>query len=133
MAIFSLGKAREKVKEKKQVIQQLDRMVRRMEGIMVAEEKVKEEGLEDEVVEVKVEGEEMVEQTVKGEVEEKVVEEKAVGGGGGSGRGFFWGLGMRGPSNTCHGTRPSRLAPTPQTWTTPFSSPRRVRFGLSGF
>ena len=29
---------------------------------------------------------------------------------------------MRGPSRTCHGTRLSWLAPTPQTWTPPSSS-----------
>ena len=34
---------------------------------------------------------------------------------------------------TCHGTRQSSPAPTPQTWTPPSSSPRRVRYGLSGF
>ena len=37
------------------------------------------------------------------------------------------------PSRTCHGTRQFWLAPTPQTWTAPSSSPRRVRYGLSGF
>ena len=89
MAVFSLGKAREKVKEKEEAIQQLDRSVRRMEGIVAAEAKVKEEEVEDEVVEVEVEAEEMVEETVKEEVE-KVVEEKARGGVD-SGRGIFWG------------------------------------------
>ena len=82
MAIFSLGKARQREKEKEEAIQQLDRSVLQMEGIVVAEAKVKEEEVEDEVVEVEVEAEVMVEETVKEQVEEKVVEEKAVGGGG---------------------------------------------------
>ena len=77
MAVFSLGKAREKVKEKEEAIQQLDRNVRRMEGIVGAEAKAKEEEVEDKVVEVEVEAEEVVEETVK----EEVVEEKALVGG----------------------------------------------------
>ena len=43
MAVFSLGKARERVKEKEEAVQQLDTSVRRMEGIVAAEAKVKEE------------------------------------------------------------------------------------------
>ena len=73
MAVFSLEKVREKVKEKKEAIQQPDCSVRRMEGMMAAEAKVKEEEVEDEVVEVEVEAEEMVKETVKEEVEEKAV------------------------------------------------------------
>ena len=77
-AVACLGKAREKVKEKKHDIVQLERSIRRLEGIVASEAKVKEE-VEDEVMEVEVE--EMVEETVKEEVEEKVLEEKAVGAG----------------------------------------------------
>ena len=40
---------------------------------------------------------------------------------------------MRGRSRPCHGTRQSWLAPIPQIWTPPSSSPWRVRYGLSGF
>ena len=79
MAEYSLGKAREKVEEKDEAIQQLDRSVQRMETIVAADAKVKEEEVENEVVEA--EAEEMVGETVKEEVEEKVVEEKAVVGG----------------------------------------------------
>ena len=64
------------MKEKEENILQLERSVTRMEGIVAAEAKVKEE-VEDEVVEVEVE--EMMEEFVKEKVEEKVVEEKAVG------------------------------------------------------
>ena len=122
MAEHSLEKAKESVEEKEEGIVALDRSVRRMETIVSAEvDKVKEEEVEEVV-------EEMVEETVKEEVEAKEMVETGVGGGGGWG--FFWGRGMRGPSMTCHGTRPPWLAPTPQTWTTPSSSPRRVRFAL---
>ena len=77
-----LRKAKEKVEEKEEAIQQLDRSVRRMETILAAEvDKLKEEGVE-EVVEVEVEAEEMVADTVKEEVEAKVVVETALGGGG---------------------------------------------------
>ena len=133
MGEHSIGKAKEKVEETEEEIQALDCTVRRMERIVAAEvDKVNVEEV-DEVVEVEVEAEEMVEETVKEEVEAKVVVETGVGGGGGVARVFFCGRGMRGPSRTCHGTRPSWLAPSPKTWTTPSSSPRRVWFGLSVF
>ena len=113
MAEHPLGKAHEKVEEKEEAIQALDCIVRRMERIVAAEvDEVKEEVV-DEVVEVQVEAEEMVEETVKEEVEAKVVVETAVGGGGDWLR-FFGGRGMRGPSRTCHGTRPSWLTPSPK-------------------
>ena len=73
------------------------------------------EELDAEVVEV--EAEEMVEETVKEAVEEKVVVRA-----GQWLRGFL-GRGRRGPYRTCHGTRPSWLASTPQTWTTPGDCP----------
>ena len=83
MAEQSLCKANEKVEEKEEAIETLDRSVRRMETILPAEvDKVKAEEVE-EVVEVEVEAEEMVEETVEEEVEAKVVVETAVGGGGG--------------------------------------------------
>ena len=81
MAEYSLRKARGKVEEKEEGIQQLDHSVRRMERIVAAEAKVKEEEVVDEVVELEVEAEEMVEETVKQELEEKVEVEKAVMGG----------------------------------------------------
>ena len=87
MAVFSLGKARERVKEKEHATQQLN-SVRRMKGIVAAEAKVKEEKVEDEVVEVEVEAEEMVEETVKVEVEEKVVVVVV----GGQWLTVFWGM-----------------------------------------
>ena len=52
----------------------------------------------------------------------------AVGGGGGADWLRLF-LGLR----DVGAIRPSWLAPTPQTWTTPSSSRRRVRFGLSLF
>ena len=132
MAVFSLGKAREKVKEK-EAMQQLGGRVQRMEEIVAAEAKVKVEEVEDEVVVVEAEVEETVDETVKEEVEEKVVEEKAVEGG--QLLRVFFGTRDVGAIHamTGHGTRPSWLAFTPQTCTTPSSSPRRVRFGLSVF
>ena len=76
MAVACLVKAREKVKEKEEAIQQLERSVRRRGGVVAAEAHVKKV-VQDEVVEVEVE--EMVEEMVKEEVEEKVLEEKVVG------------------------------------------------------
>ena len=92
MAVFSLEKAREKVNEKEEAIQQLDRSVRRTERIVAAEAKVKGEEVEDKVVEVEVEAEGMVEETMKEEV-------------GGQWLSTFFG--DERPSRTCHGTRPS--------------------------
>ena len=118
----TLRRAKATVAEKEEAIEALDRSVRWMEGELAKTvEKVKEEEV-DEVVEVEVEAEEMEEGMMKEEVELKVVVETLAGGGG-----------VRGPSRTCHGTRLSGLACTPQTWTPPSSSPRRLWFGLSGF
>ena len=74
------GKERENLKEKEKDILQLERSVRRLEAIVAAEAKVKEE------------------------TEQKVVEEKAVGAG--QWLSGFWVRGRRGPLRTCHGTRP---------------------------
>ena len=124
--------AKENLEQKEEAIEALNGGVRRMQTTVAAEvDKVKEEEVE-EVVEVEVEAEEMPEEMVKEEVEGKVVVETAVGGGGGA-EGFVGDPGMRGPSRTGHGTTPSWLASTPQIWTTPSSSPWRVRFGLSVF
>ena len=138
MAEDNLRKAKATVVEKKNGIEALDRSVRRIEVVLAAAvDKVKVEEVE-EVVEVDMEPEEMVEETVKEEVEAKVLAETPAGGGGGGGGGGAVaqgddGVGMWGPSRTCHGIRTSWLAPIPQPWTPPYSSPRRVRFGLSGF
>ena len=132
MAEDTLRKAKAKVAEKEEAIEALDRSVRRTELVLARTVKKVNEEEEDEVVEVEVEAEEMEEGMVKEEVGAKVVVETPRGGGG-SGSWGLWGRGVWGPSTTCHGTWLSWLAPTPQTWTPPSLSPRRVRSGLSGF
>ena len=137
MAEDTLRTAKAKVAEKEEAIEALDRSVRWMERELAKTvEKVKEEEV-DEVVEVEVRAEEMEEGMVREEVEAKVVVETPARGGGGGGVSQWLRTmmvsRMRGPSRTCHGTRLSWPAPTPQTWTPPSSSPQRVRFGLSGF
>ena len=82
MAEGTLRKAKEKVTEKEEAIEALDRGVQWMQRELAAVvERVKEEEV-DEVVEVDVEVEEMEEGIVKEEVEEKVVVETPAGGGG---------------------------------------------------
>ena len=81
MAEDTLRKAKAKLTEKEEAIEALDRSVRRMELVLAGTvEKEKEEEV-DEVVEVDVEPEQMEEGTVKDEVEAKVVETPAGGGG----------------------------------------------------
>ena len=86
-AAANLKKAGQKVREKEDTIQRLERSVRWMEECVVKEGKVKEE-VEEEVVEVEVEEtvggkvEGKVKEEVEGKVvEEKVVEEKVAGAG----------------------------------------------------
>ena len=88
MAEATLRKAKAKVAEKEEPIEALDRSVRRTELVLARTvEKVKEEE-EGEVVEAKVEAEEMEEGMVTEEVEAKVVvETPAVEGGGASASG----------------------------------------------
>ena len=95
-----------------------------MEEIVAKEAKVKKE-VRDEVAEVEVEA------MVEVKVDEKVVKENSVELG--ESLRVFGGGRRVGSSGTCHGTPPSWQALTPQTLTTPSSSPRRVRFGLSVF
>ena len=106
-------------------MEQLERAVQQLEDRVGRGRKVEEEEKE-EVVEV-----DMEEEKVKEEVEEKVVEEK--GEVTGSWLRTFLGNRAAGAimDMPCPGTPPSGLAPTPPPSTTPFSYPRRVRFGLS--
>ena len=77
----NLEMARQKVQERleKANVEQLERLVQRLEDWVGWGRKVKEEEVEDEVEEV---GEEKVGERVQEEVEENVVEEKVVVGGG---------------------------------------------------
>ena len=100
--------------------------------------RVKDEEM-DEVVEVDVHGEMEEEASVKDEEEEtKVVEAAPAGGGGGGGGGGDWLRGLMG-SRAAWALQdlpwdPAVLAgPHPPNMDTPSSSPRSVRYGLSGF
>ena len=130
----NLRKAKAKVAEKQEAIEGFDQAVRRGERELAAVvARVKDEEV-DEVVEVDVHGK-MKGASVKEEEEETKVVEVAPAGGGGMSDWLRGLMGSRaaGGSRACHGTRQSWLAPTPQTWTPPSSSPQRVRYGLSGF
>ena len=123
---------RRRVAEKEEAFEGFDRAVRRSEReLAAAVARVKEEEVMDEVVELDVEAEDMEQGIVKEEEEAKVV--AAPAGGGVS----QWLRGMMG-SRDAGALQdppwdPALLAPSPQTWTPPSSSPRRVRYGLSRF
>ena len=135
MAEANLRKAKAKVAEKDEAIEGFDRAVQRSERELAAVvARVKEEEV-DEVVELDVEAEEVEEEILKEEEEEAKAWWRRRRGGGGVSQ---WLRGMMGSRDA--GAlqylpwNPAVLAgPHPPNLDTPSSSPRGVRYGLSGF